>query len=315
MLEVSKKCKISVKLCENSKIYSFFAVPMKKILTTILFSCFFASLITAQNKNATDFTARAQIALRTVGHHLMMANNDSTSLILPINKIDHKTFKLSFESNLSIAPDRIIDLIQKNIKAYHLPEHYRVQVIQCSNAEVVYSYEVARKKETAIVPCRWRTLPKACYTIHVSFVTVTAASATPSYLWAIIVIIVLLFFMIWLLLKRRRKNTVTLDDTNASITFGTFKFYPEEHKLIKQSEEIELSKKECELLAILLEKPNQTVTRDELSKRVWEDHGVVVGRSLDTYISKLRKKLKDDASVQITNIHGVGYKLVTNSTS
>jgi len=44
-------------------------------------------------------------------------------------------------------------------------------------------------------------------------------------------------------------------------------------------------------------------------KKVWEDNGVFVGRSLDTYISKLRKKLKDDDSIKLTNVHGVGYKL------
>ena len=74
-----------------------------------------------------------------------------------------------------------------------------------------------------------------------------------------------------------------------------------------------MSKKECELLKILIEKPNQIVKRDELTKRVWEDHGVVVGRSLDTYISKLRKKLKADNSIKITNVHGVGHKLEIKS--
>lgn len=54
---------------------------------------------------------------------------------------------------------------------------------------------------------------------------------------------------------------------------------------------------------------NTVVKRDELVKRVWEDQGVFVGRSLDTYISKLRKKLQEDDSIKITNIHGIGYKL------
>ena len=73
-----------------------------------------------------------------------------------------------------------------------------------------------------------------------------------------------------------------------------------------------MSKKECELLAILIAHPNQIVKREVLTKKVWEDNGVIVGRSLDTYISKLRKKLKDDESIKITNVHGVGYKLEVN---
>ena len=92
-------------------------------------------------------------------------------------------------------------------------------------------------------------------------------------------------------------------------TLGDFQFYPDQNKLVNGSNEISLSKKECELLAIFIANPNQIIKRDELTKRVWEDHGVIVGRSLDTYISKLRKKLKEDDSIKITNIHGVGYKL------
>ena len=81
---------------------------------------------------------------------------------------------------------------------------------------------------------------------------------------------------------------------------------------MKQAVEISLSKKECELLEIFVANPNQIIKRDELEKRVWEDNGVFVGRSLDTYISKLRKKLKDDDTVKLINIHGVGYKLEVN---
>ena len=98
-------------------------------------------------------------------------------------------------------------------------------------------------------------------------------------------------------------------DPSTFTTIGSFKFYATQNKLVKEAVEISLSKKECELLAIFIAQPNQIIKRDELTKRVWEDHGVFVGRSLDTYISKLRKKLKADESIKITNVHGVGYKL------
>ena len=80
-------------------------------------------------------------------------------------------------------------------------------------------------------------------------------------------------------------------------------------ELIKEAQEISLSKKECEILQIFVANPNQIIKREELTKKVWEDHGVFVGRSLDTYISKLRKKLKADSSIKLKNIHGVGYKM------
>ena len=106
------------------------------------------------------------------------------------------------------------------------------------------------------------------------------------------------------------RKIVTKEKLNSRyIKIGSFQFYAEQSKLIKEAVEISLSKKECELLEIFVAKPNQIIKRDELTKRVWEDQGVFVGRSLDTYISKLRKKLKDDDSIKLTNVHGIGYKL------
>ena len=112
------------------------------------------------------------------------------------------------------------------------------------------------------------------------------------------------------MIAAKRKIRQKLYETNVDSTkIGLFQFYPEQNKLVKQATEISLSKKECELLAIFAANPNQIIKRDELTKKVWEDNGVFVGRSLDTYISKLRKKLKEDTSIKIINIHGVGYKL------
>lgn len=109
--------------------------------------------------------------------------------------------------------------------------------------------------------------------------------------------------------QKKKRKTITDTASNNSLSLGRFTFYPEQNKLIKEAEEIPLSNKECELLTIFIDKPNEVIKREELMKKVWEENGVVVGRSLDTYISKLRKKLKDDTSIKITNIHGVGYKL------
>lgn len=111
-----------------------------------------------------------------------------------------------------------------------------------------------------------------------------------------------------LLYKRKEKENYRNTDNNYT-SIGSFHFYPEQNKLIKASEEISLSRKECELLAIFIAHPNQVIKREELTKKVWEDHGVIVGRSLDTYISKLRNILKEDSSIKISNVHGVGYKL------
>ena len=75
---------------------------------------------------------------------------------------------------------------------------------------------------------------------------------------------------------------------------------------------IELTSKEADLLQLLSESANDTVERDDILKEVWGDDGDYVGRTLDVFISKLRKKLEADSNVRIVNIRGIGYKLILN---
>ena len=69
------------------------------------------------------------------------------------------------------------------------------------------------------------------------------------------------------------------------------------------------SSKEAKLLSIFSVNLNEVIDRNRLQKEVWEDEGVIVGRSLDVFISKLRKKFEKDPAVKLVNIHGKGYKL------
>ena len=186
-----------------------------------------------------------------------------------------------------------------------------VEVLACENEEVAYSYEIDEYVTKTIIPCLNRPLVKNCYSISIQFQDIQIAWYEDTFLIAFLIlslIIIILFFII--IFKNSREQQIIKTTSYTSI--GNFKFYPEQNKLINRANEIPLSRKECELLELFVSRPNEIIKREELTKRVWEDHGVFVGRSLDTYVSKLRKKLKGDASIQIKNIHGVGYKLELN---
>ncbi len=73
-----------------------------------------------------------------------------------------------------------------------------------------------------------------------------------------------------------------------------------------------LTLKETEVLHLLAQHQNTIVKRDTILKAVWEDNGYFVARSMDVFISRLRKYLKPDESIRIASVHGVGYKLETN---
>lgn len=271
------------------------------ILTLVSFS--------ACNSN-TDYESSSlvKVLLRDVGHQLLLQNQDTTSLVLPIVKKNKLTYSLSFSKTLEIEPTFLVGTIKNVFNNSKLGNDYLVEVIRCSDNEVSYSYVMKEDIEEGIIPCVGRSLPKDCYNIQLSFKKIpyfeNNQNGTIRYYW-ILILLVLLMAALYKIVKKRNPNGNNKEYT----VIGSFYFYPEQHLLVRNRVEINLSKKEGELLQVFMMYPNQTVKREVLTKKVWEDNGVVVGRSLDTYISKLRKKLASDTSIKLTNVHGVGYKL------
>ncbi len=275
----------------------------------------FTTLFFNSCTHTNDFSAHVKVALRVVGHQLLIADKDSTSLVLPITEITKNEFQIPFQNPLAITPDNLITTIQNSIQKAKLPKYYRVEVINCTNKEVVYSYEKKATKQNSIIPCKGRLLPKNCYQIHLKFINIkTTSNNTIPYLVVLFIVLLVIIKGVFNNKKKAKQEVNNGTDTNKLTlgnynSIGVFKFYPEENKLIKEAIEIKLSKKECELLTLFIAQPNQVIKREELTQKIWEDNGVFVGRNLDTYVSKLRKILKEDTSIKITNVHGVGYKL------
>jgi hypothetical protein len=90
---------------------------------------------------------------------------------------------------------------------------------------------------------------------------------------------------------------------------GKFLFDVKGQHLLLGSEVISLTEKECQVLELLHKNFGELIPRDRLMQKVWIDEGVITGRSLDMFISKLRKILSADPDLRITNIHGKGYRL------
>lgn len=255
-----------------------------------------------------DFTERVKVSLRDVGNQLLLSDKDSTSLVLPIIELENNKYELSFQKKFSFEPDNLVTFINTRFSKVKLPNDYRVEVLRCLNSEVSYSYQNSALKKSTIIPCRERVLPKGCYVIQVVFFAYEI-SFWHSNFFLIGLLLLVIVFIIHILFSGKKEVVNTSENIKEYTKIGSFQFYPTQNKLVKKATEISLSKKECEILAIFVASPNQIIKREDLTKKVWEDNGVFVGRSLDTYISKLRKKLKEDSSIKLTNVHGVGYKL------
>lgn len=93
------------------------------------------------------------------------------------------------------------------------------------------------------------------------------------------------------------------------ISLGGYKLDTSNQQLLINGRVISLTRKESQLLGMLGSRPNSILERKVIMKAIWEDDGYFVARSMDVFISRLRKYLKDDPRVNIINIHGVGYRL------
>ena len=92
---------------------------------------------------------------------------------------------------------------------------------------------------------------------------------------------------------------------------GSFTFDTQKQILARGDEQTKLTTKESELLSLLCAHANEILQRDFALKTIWIDDNYFNARSMDVYITKLRKHLKEDENVEIINIHGKGYKLIT----
>lgn len=110
---------------------------------------------------------------------------------------------------------------------------------------------------------------------------------------------------------KRYKKDLDPDGESGKSTFdiGSFSFNPDNFQLSRGNEKTSLTKKEAGVLKLLCEHKNKVIERELITNMVWGDDSYFVGRSLDVFITRLRKHLAEDEKVNITNVHGVGFRL------
>lgn len=113
-------------------------------------------------------------------------------------------------------------------------------------------------------------------------------------------------------LRRSNKQRVH-NSEDINFTIGNYTFNSETQALIHGGAEQKLTTKESQLMRLLCVHKNDVLDRNFALKTIWHDDNYFNGRSMDVYIAKLRKYLKEDSKVEIVNIHGKGFKLLVNS--
>lgn len=263
-----------------------------------------------------DFAiARREVLLRRIGHEILLQSGDSVSRVLPVKKISENEYQVSFEHAFTFQPEFLVNTTQRLLAQDLLAGDYVVNVLNCADASVAYGYAISKNKKDDIVACKGRKQPAGCYLISIKFKPTTVITANTKYLLGGLAFVAFAGF-IFLRPVKQREALINSQGTDLPgsrhtdlFTLGSMSFDTEARKLMINGETTDLTRTETRVLRIFALSPNETIERSRLQKEIWEDEGVIVGRSLDMFISKLRKKLEPDPGVKIVVIRGKGYKL------
>ncbi|TKC08812.1 winged helix-turn-helix domain-containing protein [Pedobacter frigoris] len=252
--------------------------------------------------------ARREVLLRRIGHELLLQSGDSTSRVLPVKKIAENEYQIRFENELTFQPDFLVNTTRRLLAKDPFASDYVVNVLNSSNSSVAYGYAISKNKKDDIVACIGREQPKAGYRINIKFKPTGINATTKGYILGGLPFLAFVGF-IFLRSVKPRKALPEDGQNTSTITLGSVLFDAKNRKLIINRQTIDLTGTETRVLLIFALSPNETIERSRLQKEIWEDEGVIVGRSLDMFISKLRKKLELDPNINIVVIRGKGYKL------
>ncbi|MNK28863.1 Transcriptional regulatory protein BaeR [compost metagenome] len=284
----------------------------KYLMGLILLSFISVICVAFTMADSDDFDiARREVLLRRIGHELLLQSGDSTSRVLPVKKIAENEYQIRFENDLTFQPDSLVNTARRLLAKDPLAADYVVNVLNCGNSSVAYGYAISKNKKDDIVACIGRDQPRACYMINVKFKPTGLNISKNAYLLGSLPFLAFVGFIFFRSVKPRR--ALPGSQCKDMLTLGAVLFDAKNRKLIINGKTIDLTGTETRVLSIFALSPNETIERSRLQKEIWEDEGVIVGRSLDMFISKLRKKLELDPNTKIVVIRGKGYRLEITS--
>lgn len=267
---------------------------------------------------ARQFSQKVNLALRYTGDRLLRMEGDSSSRIPAVRQSAHNEWLLRLERRFNY--DSLPNLLQTAFQKHGVAGDYQVAVLNCTNGDLMLGYDFSTLQPGSPAACGGRDLEAVCLNIQVVFPNIAAFEPSRwPYVWAVLVglsgLVLLWFYQKGFRFSRVKGpqalevGTAVLAESNEANRLSQTVFDPANQTVHVAGHPKALTYREAKLLQLFIAHPNELLSRDHILKAVWEDEGILVGRSVDVFVSRLRKILKEDESLQLVNVHGVGYRL------
>lgn len=259
---------------------------------------------------------KINLALRRTADHLLRIAGDSTSQIPSIVQTKDGIWQIKLEQTFDY--DTLPAILQASLTLHHIDLAYDVLVKKCDDGTIALGYNHLDFLQQGNVACGGRKRSEDCQYIEVSFMQPIPKTTTTlsNGLWLVLFLAGLLG--VWLYKRRPTAHqslpitTTTEPEIQGWTPIGNSKFDLSNQVLICGGSKQSLTFREAKLLSLFVTNINKVLDREYIIQQVWADEGVLVGRSVDVFVSRLRKKMADDNSLSLNVVHGVGYRLECN---
>ncbi len=256
---------------------------------------------------------KVNLALRRTAHHLLAAAGDSTSNIPPVQQTAPNVWMVRLERPFDY--DLLPALLKASFDVHGISQNYDVAILRCIDGMLELGYSNLDLSSPA---CIGRDVAPECYNLQVTFPDMAKKSGAAGWMFLLGGLVVALFYRLnrrWAARKELASRTEPSPTETDSATdpawlpFANSRLDVANQTLWCGTVSHQLTYREAKLLHLFVSHPNQLLARSFILENVWADEGILVGRSVDVFVSRLRKLLREDAGVSIAAVHGVGYRM------
>lgn len=256
-------------------------------------------------------STRVNIALRETGDRLLDIAGDSKSTIAPVVHKADQIWLLQLEHRFNY--DSLPGVLRKALLRQGIRSDYNVSVLRCKDDELMLGYTASTYELEGEAPCGGREINTDCLNIQVAFLQKEIPQPNPWKARFLGLSVFLFLAAIGNVFYLRKIYKPAVEDSPLEtemnlLRFGQSSLDFANQKLWVKGHSKDLTFREAKLLHYLVQNANQVLDRERVLEAIWQDEGMLVGRSLDVFVSRLRKLLKDDESIKINSVHGVGYR-------